>query len=145
MLDASFQEQEYNMKAESPNPTLPPLGPQCGAYNSQTHGHQLTLSAFISSPPKSFDQTSLDIDQSAAQRPLCKAIVQSEAVPSQCTKLPVHCDDGVDCVTALQPRPAPRKIHHCTGMDAAAAWDCDTGNICLTLLELLISLACCQR
>ena len=147
MLDASFQEQEYNMKAESPIPTLPPLELQCHAYNSQMHGHQLTactLSAFISSPPKSPDQTSLDINQSAAQRRLCEAIVQSKAtvqskaVQLQCTKLPVHCDDDVDCVTALQPRPAPRQMHRCTGMDAAAAWDCDTGNICLTLLELLI-------
>ncbi len=141
MLDASFQEQEYNMKAESPIPTLPPLGLQHDADNSQLRGHQLTpctLSAFILSPPKSLDQTLLDMNQSAAQRPLCKAIVQRKAVPSQRSKLPVHCDDGVGCVIALQSRPAPRHMHHCTGLDAAAAWDCNTGNICLTLLELLI-------
>ena len=141
MLDASFQEQEYNMKAESPIPTLTPLGLQCDADNSQLHGHQLTactLSAFILSPQKSLDQTSLDINQSAAQRPLCKAIVQSKAVPSQRTKLSVHCADGVGCVTALQSRPAPRQMHHCTGMDATAAWNCDTGNIYLTFLDLLI-------
>ena len=141
MLDASFQEQEYNMKAESPIPTLPPPGLQCDAYNSQSHGHQLTpctLSAFISSPPKSLDQTTLDINHSAAQRPLCKAIVQSKAVPSQRTKLSVHCADGVGCVTALQSRPAPRQMHHCTGMDATAAWNCHTGNIYFTFLDLLI-------
>ncbi len=129
MLDASFQEQEYNMTVESP------------ACNRQLHKHQLTpctLSASILSPPKSLDQTSLDINHSAAQRPLCKAIVQSKAVLSQHTKLPVHRDDGVGCVTALQPRPAPRQMHHCTGMDAATAWDCNTGNISLTLLELLM-------
>lgn len=141
MLDASFQEQEYNTKAESPIPTPPPLGLPCDAYNSQSHGHQLTpctLSAFILRPPTSLDQTSLDINQSAAQRPLCKATVQSKAVPSQRTKLPVQCDDGVDCVTALQPQSATRQMHHCTGMAAAAAWDCNTGNIYLSLLEMLI-------
>ncbi len=98
MLDASFQEQEYNMKVESPIPTLPPLALQRDADNSQFHGHQLTsrsLSGFILSSPQPLDQMSLDKNQSAAQQPMCKASVQSKAVLSQRTKLPVHCDDGV--------------------------------------------------
>ncbi len=141
MLDASFQEQEYNMKAGSPIPTLPPLGLQRDAYNSQTHGHQLTpcnLSGFITSSPKPLYQSSLDTNQSAAQQPVCNATVQSKSVLSQHTQLPVHFDDGVACVTALQSRPAPRQMHHCTGMGASAAWDSVTGNICWTLLELLM-------
>ncbi|DBA72685.1 TPA: hypothetical protein ACH3X2_010222 [Trebouxia sp. C0005] len=103
MLDASFQEQEYTMKAESPTPTLSPLDLQCDAYNSRLHGHQLppcTLSAFILSPPKSLDQTSLDKAQSAAQQPMCKASVQSS-----------------------EQQLAPRQVHHCTGLDVPAALD----------------------
>ncbi|KAL0021388.1 hypothetical protein WJX77_011204 [Trebouxia sp. C0004] len=127
ILDASFQEQDYNMKAGSPIPILPRLGWQCDAYNSQLHGHQLTpgsLSGFILSPPNSLDQTSLDTKQSAPQQPMSRAPVQSKAVLSQGTKLPVHSDDGVGCVTAFPSRPAPRDMHHCTGLDVSAAWDC---------------------
>ena len=119
MLDASFQEQEYNMKAGSPIPTLPPLGLQRDAYNSQTHGHQLTpcnLSGFITSSPKPLYQSSLDTNQSAAQQPVCNATVQSKSVLSQHTQLPVHFDDGVACVTAFA-------ITTSTQTNASLHWD----------------------
>lgn len=105
------------MKAESPTPTLSPLDLQCDAYNSRLHGHQLppcTLSAFILSPPKSLDQTSLDKAQSAAQQPMCKASVQSS-----------------------EQQLAPRQVHHCTGLDVPAALDDMTGEICWMLFEWL--------
>lgn len=131
MLDISFQEQEYNMEVEAPIPTLPPLGVQRDADNSQLHGHQLTpctLSGFILSSPQPLDQASLDKTPSSPQQLMCKAHVQSKAVLSQRTKLQVQLDDGVGCVTdqALQSQPAPTQMDPCTELDVYVAWDCIT-------------------
>ena len=140
MLDTSFQEQEYNMEVESPIPTLPPLGVQRDADNSQLHEHQLTpctLSGFILRSPQPLDQASLDKTPSSPQQLMCKAHVQSKAVLSQRTKLQVQLDDGVGCVTALQSQPALTQMDPCTELDVYVAWDCITGNKCGMLLELL--------